>query len=59
MLKFLIFAAHSSQSAPTSPADKSLSLEWGLVLIGVIIGLAITLMPAKRTYEIKKQADES
>jgi hypothetical protein len=58
MLKFLIFAAHSAQSAPTSPADKGLSMEWGLVLIGVIIGVAITVMPGKRTTEIKKQTEE-
>ena len=45
MLKFLIFAAHSSQAAPTTPADKGLSLEWGLILLGLAIGLAITLMP--------------
>ena len=30
----------------------------GLVLIGLIIGLAITLMPPKRTSEVKKQKEE-
>ena len=59
MLHFLILAAKSSTAnVPKSAADKSLSLEWGLVLIALIIGLAITLMPPKRTYEVKKQKEE-
>ncbi len=59
MLHFLILAAKSSTAnAPVTPADKSLSLEWGLVLLGLVIGLAITLMPPKRTYEVKKQKEE-
>jgi hypothetical protein len=33
-------------------------LEWGLVLIALVIGLAITLMPPKRTYEVKKQKED-
>jgi hypothetical protein len=58
MLNFLILAKSSAIAAPTSAADKGLSMEWGLVLIGLIIGLAITLMPPKRTYEVKKQKEE-
>ena len=57
MLDFLILAKSSSENIRTLPSDKSLSLEWGLVLIAVIIGLAITLMPGKRTYEVKKQKE--
>jgi len=59
MLDFLILAKSSTDNVRVTPADKGLSLEWGLVLIGLIIGLAITLMPPKRTYEVKKQKDES
>ena len=59
MLDFLILAKSSTDNVRVLPADKGLSLEWGLVLIGLIIGLAITLMPPKRTYEVKKQKDES
>jgi hypothetical protein len=58
MLNFLLLAKNSALNAPASAADKGLSLEWGIVLIGLIIGLAITLSPPKRTYEIKKQKDE-
>jgi hypothetical protein len=59
MLNFLIFAAHSlEKNTAVAPGSKGLSLEWGLVLLGLIIGLAITLMPPKRTYEVKKQKEE-
>jgi hypothetical protein len=58
MLDFLILAKSSTDNVRVGPADKGLSLEWGLVLIGLIIGLAITLMPPKRTTEIKKKAEE-
>ena len=59
MLNFLIFAAHSlEKNVAVTPGNKGLSMEWGLVLIGLIIGLAITLMPPKRTYEVKKQKED-
>jgi hypothetical protein len=59
MLDLLLLAKNSAlENVRTSAADKSLSLEWGLVLIGLIIGLAITLSPPKRTYEVKKQKEE-
>jgi hypothetical protein len=58
MLNFLLLAKSSALNVPTSAADKGLSMEWGIVLIGLIIGLAITLSPPKRTYEIKKQKEE-
>jgi hypothetical protein len=58
MLHFLILAKSSLDNVRTTPADKGLSLEWGLVLIALIIGLALTLMPPKRTYEVKKQKEE-
>ena len=60
MFDFLLLAKSSlEKNVRTGPGDKGLSMEWGLILIGVIIGLAITLMPPKRTYEVKKQKDES
>jgi hypothetical protein len=58
MLNFLILARGSVENVRTTPADKSLSWEWGIVLIALVIGLAITLMPPKRTYEVKKQKEE-
>ena len=57
MLNFVLLAAKSHEIVKTGPGDKSLSLEWGLVLIALVIGLAITLMPPKRTYEVKKQKE--
>jgi hypothetical protein len=33
-------------------------MEWGIVLLALVVGLAITLMPPKRTSEIKKQKEE-
>ena len=55
---FLLLAKSHAENIKTGPGDKSLSLEWGLVLIGLAIGLAMTLMPPKRTYEVKKQKEE-
>ena len=48
----------AKSSAPSGPEVKSLSLSWALVIFGVILGLALTLTPAKRTFEIKHSKDE-
>ena len=58
MLNFLLLAAKSHETVRSGPGDKSLSMSVGLILIGIIIGLAITLMPPKRTYEVKKRKEE-
>ena len=58
MLNFLLLAKSHVENVKTGPGDKGLSLEWAIVGIGLIIGLAITLMPPKRTYEVKKQKEE-
>jgi hypothetical protein len=57
MFHFLLLAKDSLKGA-TAPTGKGLSMEWGIVLLALVIGLAITLMPPKRTYEVKKQKDE-
>ncbi len=57
MLNFFLLLAKASDNVRVLPSDKSLSLEWGLVLAAVIIGLAVTLMPSKRTSEIKKKEE--
>jgi hypothetical protein len=54
MLQFLIFAAHS-EAAPTG---KGMSVEWGIVLLCLIVGMMVTLMPPRRTYEFKKHKGE-
>jgi hypothetical protein len=51
LLNTLLLAAHSS--APTGPEEKGLSLSWAVVLLGLIVGLLVTLSPSKRTTEIK------
>ncbi len=56
MYNFLIFAAHSSAAAATS--EKGMSLPWAIVIFGIAIGLAITLSPPRRTYEVKKPKGE-
>jgi hypothetical protein len=39
-------------------AAPSLSVPWAIVLFGIAIGLAITLSPSRRTYEVKRPKDE-
>lgn len=34
------------------------SISWGIVLFFTILGLLVTLSPARRTYEVKKPKDE-
>lgn len=58
MFHLLLLAKNSLENVRTTPADKGLSLEWGIVLLGVIIGVAISVMPSKRTSEIKKAKEE-
>jgi len=53
----LILAAHSSSASSVSDS-KSLSLSWAIVLLGVIVGLLVTLSPTRRTSEVKKSNDE-
>jgi hypothetical protein len=57
MLHVLLLAKDSLKGA-AAPTGKGLSMEWGIVLIGVILGLTLTLMPPKRTSEIKKEKEE-
>jgi hypothetical protein len=51
MLDLLILFA---KQAPQADTGKSMSLEWAIVLIFMILGLGVTLTPPKRTSEIKK-----
>jgi hypothetical protein len=47
---FLVAAADAAQVA----SDRSYSVSWALILLSVILGLLVTLRPARRTSEIKK-----
>ena len=55
MLDFLILAAKKVQEAE---AGKSMSMEWAIVLFLMLLGLAVTLTPPKRTSEIKKHKEK-
>ena len=55
MLHYLMLAAHSEVA---KSEGKGMSVEWAIVLFLMAIGLAITLSPARRTYEVKKPKDE-
>jgi hypothetical protein len=39
---------------PAVATDRSYSVSWALILLSVILGLLVTLRPARRTSEIKK-----
>lgn len=39
-------------------SEKGLSISWGIVLFFVILGMAVTLSPPKRTYEVKRPKDD-
>jgi hypothetical protein len=49
---------------PTTSADwvllatPSSSISWAIVLFFLILGLLVTLSPARRTYEVKRPKDE-
>ena len=60
MLSYLILAVHrgSEAAVSTAPGDKGLSLSWAIVGFLIAIGLAITLSPARRTYEVKKPKED-
>ena len=39
---------------PLLLADRSYSISWALILLSVILGLLVTLRPARRSSEVKK-----
>jgi hypothetical protein len=53
-----LFAQSVTVITPSSGGSgPSGSLSWAIVLFFVILGLAVTLSPTKRTYEVKKPKD--
>jgi hypothetical protein len=54
---FLILAVHKSSLDSQADAGKSNSLSWAIIIFMTLLGLAIALTPAKRTYEVKKLKD--
>jgi hypothetical protein len=56
---FLILAAKVTKiDASGVSGGKGLSLSWAIVIFSMLLGLAITLSPTKRTYEVKRPKDE-
>jgi len=39
-------------------SGKSLSIPWAIVILAILLGLAITLSPTRRSYEVKRPRDE-
>ena len=37
---------------------QSLSIPWAIVIFSVLLGLAITLSPSRRTYEVKRPKED-
>ena len=58
MLEQLLLLAKNSAAAAATSDGKGMSFPVAIVLAGVIIGVAVTLIPPKRTYEVKKQKEE-
>ena len=55
----IAFSPLIAQSAGAAPAEgRSLSISWAIVLFFTILGLIVTLSPARRTYEIKKPRED-
>jgi hypothetical protein len=44
--------------AQASSNGPSLSIQWAIVLFLLILGLLVTLSPARRTFEVKRPKDE-
>ena len=57
LLNLLILAKKSSLET-SADTGKGLSLSWAIVIFAMLLGLAITLSPTRRTTEIKRPKDE-
>jgi len=49
---FAILAAAAAEET-----GRTNSLSWAIIIFFTILGLALTLTPAKRTYEVKKDKE--
>jgi hypothetical protein len=54
---FLILAVHKSSLDKQGEVGKGNSLSWAIIIFMTLLGLAIALTPAKRTYEVKKEKE--
>jgi hypothetical protein len=53
----ILLAKKSSLETSASSGGKGLSVSVGIVIFFILLGLAITLTPPKRTYEVKRPKD--
>ena len=58
MYEFILLAAKKSAEVSTGPSGPSMPMCWAIVGFMTILGLLVTLTPAKRTTEFKKPQDE-
>ena len=60
MFDLLLLAAHKSalETAPSGPTGPSMSLCVAIVGFLTALGVVVTLLPAKRTSEIKRPHEE-
>ena len=53
---FLLLAVKSHSDA-AAEGGRTNSLSWAIIIFFTILGLALTLTPAKRTFEVKKDKE--
>jgi hypothetical protein len=53
--EFLLLAVKTHDTG--AETGKGNSLSWAIVIFMTLLGLAIALTPAKRTYEVKKEKE--
>jgi len=51
------FALLGANSSLAPEAGRGSSLSWAIIIFMTILGVSIALLPAKRTYEVKKDKD--
>ena len=55
--EFLILAVKKSSLETQGEGGKGNSLSWAIIIFMTLLGLAIALTPAKRTFEVKKEKE--
>ncbi len=59
-----MFSSAVTTAATTIPllaqagGGQKYGIGWGLIILSVVLGLILTLTPARRTYEVKKPVEE-
>ena len=54
----LLFFAQIMLILAQAGGGQKYGISWGVMILLVAVGLIVTLTPAKRTYEVKKPAEE-